>query len=145
MFEADGSMRKKDRARSDRCLELDTKHAGKVARLSGVHSRSTCSDLSRALRGFAAPLDGRAGAAAAALVGGLLITRFSFDANVFGCVPDASVQAFERLVNFGSPHLYVVFESADPSGGWRVVIACRGICARRLRSNRWTPAVEEGD
>jgi predicted RND superfamily exporter protein len=60
-------------------------------------------------------------AAALAVLGGLLITRLSFDANVLRLLPrDApSVQAFERfLLNFGSlDHLYVVFESADPIGG----------------------------
>ena len=67
-----------------------------------------------------------AGAAAAALVGGVLIMRLSFDANVLRLLPrDApSVQAFERfLLNFGSlDHLYIVFESADPIGGHSDVV-----------------------
>ena len=60
------------------------------------------------------------GAAALALVGGLLVTRVSFDPNVLRLLPrDApTVQAFERfLTDFGSlDHLYVMFESSDPIG-----------------------------
>ena len=59
-------------------------------------------------------------AAALAIVGGLLITRLSFDPNVLRLLPrDApTVQAFERfLTDFGSlDHLYVMFESSDPIG-----------------------------
>lgn len=59
-----------------------------------------------------------AGAAVAALVGGLLIARLTFDTNVLRLLPrDApTVRAFERfLLDFGSlDHLYVMFESSDP-------------------------------
>jgi predicted RND superfamily exporter protein len=60
-------------------------------------------------------------AGAAALVGVLLISRLSFDADVLRLLPrDApTVQAFERFLrDFGSlDHLYVVFESSDAIGG----------------------------
>jgi predicted exporter len=59
-------------------------------------------------------------AAAAALVGGLLVLRISFDADVLRLLPrDApTVRSFEQFLrDFGSlDHLYVVFESPDAVG-----------------------------
>ncbi len=59
-------------------------------------------------------------AAILAVIGGLMITRLSFDANVLRLLPREAptVRAFERfLTDFGSlDHLYVTFESADPIG-----------------------------
>jgi hypothetical protein len=64
--------------------------------------------------------------AAAALIGGVLISRLSFDANVLRLLPRdvPTVQAFERfLLNFGSlDQLYVVFESEDPIAGHSDVV-----------------------
>src|SRR5216684_200112 len=56
----------------------------------------------------------------AALVGIVLVSRVSFDANILRLLPQdlTSVRDFETfLQDFGSlDHLYLVFESADPIG-----------------------------
>ena len=86
-------------------MPIKTLHAALERLLSGAQRHSTAVF---------------AGAAAAAVVGGILVARLSFDANILRLLPrDApTVRTFERfLLDFGSlDHLYVVFESPDAIG-----------------------------
>lgn len=81
--------------------------------------------------------------AGAALVGALLVSRVSFDANVLRLLPQRSpsVHNFQTfLESFGSlDHLYVVFESSGPIGDHRDLIDAY---VDRLRHE---PAIESVD